>query len=128
VTNEEVLSSVKSQEDRFELYCKVLGTRDNHIFLPISQSHLKVKRVSEDDSGFTVSLVLKKIPEELNIVTKTTTRRICFMFMILSSGSETCQVNTTMQMLNFFTHMVLPNLTTDDKCWVPSEHILSGIT
>lgn len=50
----DVAAVTKSQQERFEQYQRIPGTRDNHCFVPVSDSHLQVKRVSEDTTTFTV--------------------------------------------------------------------------
>ena len=42
---------------------RVPGTRDNHMFLPVSLSTIQVKHVSEDDFSFSVN-VLNTAPQK----------------------------------------------------------------
>ena len=48
----EVLAAAKDLDDKFDLYQHVPGTGDNYSFMPLCDSHLQEKHVSDYGSCF----------------------------------------------------------------------------
>ena len=108
---------------------RVPGTRDNHMFLPVSLSTIQIKHVSEDDFSFSVN-VLNTAPQKSaskNLSQEPTgapTRKRLCPRPICSCEFSDAKVQ--------FLHPHGPATSfhwpkKDDTCWVPLEHILCVI-
>lgn len=128
VTNNEVASKKAYLQERFDTAKTITGTRDNHSFIPLSPTEIKVSRVSNDNSYF-ISSAGRCMPQ-MDIRPG---QYIACIYdghwwlgnvIQLSDQFEDAEIK--------FMHPHGPSASfkwpqKDDKCWVPFTHVLCMI-
>ena len=130
VTQEDVDANRDFLQQRFTSAHTIPGTRDNHSFIPLSTIEIRVSRVSQDDTHFTVQLSAAPAPQMLQMAELQVGQYIAGVYdsqwwvgNILDKSDEYSDVHMRfMHPHGPATSFKWPDR--EDKCWVPLQHVL----